>query len=52
MVDEANTVVAYVIRSWGGAANTLAYAQRRKKRVIRLRGDAAPYPCIIGKVRV
>jgi len=52
MVDEADTVVAYVIRSWGGAANTLAYAQRRKKRVIRFRGDATPYPCIIGTVRV
>ena len=52
MVDEADTVVAYVIRSWGGAANTLAYAQRRKKRVIRFRGDGVPYPCIIGSVRV
>lgn len=33
MVEQADVVVAYVIHSWGGAAKTLEYAKRRKKRI-------------------
>ena len=36
MVDEADTVVAYVCHSWGGAAKTLEYAQRKGTRIILL----------------
>ena len=35
MVDQADTVIAYV-KYDGGAAKTLAYAQRRKKQIINL----------------
>lgn len=35
MVEQADTVVAYVIYDWGGAAKTLLYAQRKKRRIIR-----------------
>ena len=31
---QAADVVAYVRHSWGGAATTLEYAQRKKKRII------------------
>ena len=34
MVNEADIVVAYVTRDWGGAATTLAYARRKKKEII------------------
>ena len=34
MVDQSDTVVSYVIHSWGGAAKTLAYAKRRCKRIL------------------
>ena len=34
MVSEADVVVAYVTHSWGGAAKTLEYAQRKSKRII------------------
>ena len=34
MVNEADVVVAYVTRDWGGAAKTLAYAKRKKKTII------------------
>lgn len=34
MVNEADTVVAYVTHDWGGAATTLAYARRKKKEII------------------
>ena len=34
MADSADTVVAYVTHGWGGAAKTLAYAKRRKKKII------------------
>ena len=34
MVDEADLVVAYVNHSWGGAAKTLEYAQKKKKEII------------------
>ena len=34
MVDQADVVVSYVDHGWGGAAKTLEYAQRKKKRII------------------
>ncbi|MBR1689473.1 MAG: DUF1273 family protein [Oscillibacter sp.] len=34
MVNEADTVVAYVTHDWGGAATTLAYAKQKKKEII------------------
>lgn len=34
MVMESDIVVAYVTHKWGGAAKTLAYAQRKKKRIL------------------
>lgn len=34
MVDDADFVAAYVLHSWGGAAQTLAYAQRKKKAIL------------------
>ena len=34
MVQAADVVVAYVLHGWGGAAATLEYAQRKKKRII------------------
>ena len=34
MVDEANFVVAYVLHSWGGAAQTLEYANQKKKSIV------------------
>lgn len=36
MVDEADLVIAYVMYSWGGAAKTLEYAKRKKKRIINI----------------
>ena len=36
MINEANLVIAYVTYSWGGAARTLEYAKRKKKRIINL----------------
>ena len=36
MVEEADLVIAYVMHSWGGAAKTLEYAKRKKKRIINL----------------
>ena len=36
MVDRADTIVAYVNTPIGGAAKTLAYAERKKKRIIRI----------------
>lgn len=38
MVDQADTVIAFV-RYDGGAAKTLAYAQRRKKQIINLANE-------------
>ena len=35
MVDAADIVVAYVVYSFGGASNTLRYAERKQKRIIR-----------------
>ena len=34
MVRESDTVVAYVLYSWGGAASTLRYAQKHRKQII------------------
>ncbi len=34
MVMESDAVVAYVIHGWGGAAKTLEYARRKKKRIL------------------
>lgn len=35
MVNRSDVVVAYVLYSFGGAAQTLRYAEQRKKRIIR-----------------
>lgn len=34
MIDQADVVVSGVTHDWGGAAATLKYAQRKKKRII------------------
>ena len=34
MVESADVVVAYVLHDWGGAATTLRYARRKKKKII------------------
>lgn len=34
MVDVSDVVIACVVHDWGGAAKTLAYAKRKKKRII------------------
>ena len=34
MVVESDAVVAYVTHGWGGAAKTLEYARRKKKRIL------------------
>lgn len=34
MVRECDMIVAYVTHGWGGAAKTLEYARRKKKRII------------------
>ena len=34
MVQECDTIIAYVTHRWGGAAKTLEYAQKKKKRII------------------
>ena len=36
MIEEADLVIAYVMYSWGGAAKTLEYANRKKKQIINL----------------
>lgn len=36
MVDQADVVVAYVKHGWGGAAATLRYAERKKKRIVEI----------------
>ena len=38
MVDQSDVVVAYVNHGWGGAAQTLVYAKKKKKRIINLGG--------------
>ena len=39
MVRESDIVIAYVIRGFGGAAKTLEYAQRKKKRIVIFNPD-------------
>lgn len=34
MVNDADVVIAYVQHSWGGAAQTLEYAEQKRKRII------------------
>ena len=34
MIEQADVVVACVTHNWGGAATTLTYARRKKKRII------------------
>ena len=36
MVEQADLVIASVKYSWGGAAKTLEYAKRKKKRIINI----------------
>lgn len=36
MAEQADLVIAYVMYSWGGAAKTLEYAKRKKKRIINI----------------
>lgn len=36
MVDQSDVIVAYVDHGWGGAAKTLEYARRKKKRIIQI----------------
>lgn len=36
MMDQADLIIAYVNRSFGGAFKTLEYARKRKKRIINL----------------
>lgn len=36
MVNQADVVVSYVRHGWGGAATTLRYAERKKKRIISI----------------
>ena len=38
MVEQVDVVVAYVTHSWGGAAQTLDYARRKKKRILQYTG--------------
>lgn len=39
LVDRSDIVVAYVRYSFGGAAQALRYAERRKKRILRFQPD-------------
>ena len=36
MVDQADVIIAFVNHGWGGAAATLRYAERKKKRIVWL----------------
>lgn len=36
MVSQSDLVIAYVLYSWGGAARTLEYAEKKKKQVINI----------------
>ena len=36
MIKKADAVIAYVKRSWGGAAKTLEFAQKKRKYIIRI----------------
>lgn len=39
MVESADVVVAYVLRDWGGAAETLRCAKQKKKQIISYRDE-------------
>lgn len=39
MVDQSDTVIAYVLHDWGGAAQTLKFALRKQKRIRRYIGS-------------
>lgn len=39
MAEEANLVVAYVLHSWGGAAQTLEYAKQKKKSIVLFKNE-------------
>ncbi len=39
MVEKADVIIAYVDHDWGGAATTLRYAERKKKRIINVAQD-------------
>jgi uncharacterized phage-like protein YoqJ len=39
MVDQADTVIAYVLHDWGGAVQTLQYAMRKHKRIVRFQPE-------------
>lgn len=39
MVEKADVIIAYVDHDWGGAAATLRYAERKKKRIINVAQD-------------
>ena len=41
MADSSDVAVAYVTHGWGGAATTLAYAKRKKKRIIQYPNKAS-----------
>lgn len=41
MVEQSDIVVAYVTHGWGGAAQTLEYAQKKKKRIIQFQKSDA-----------
>lgn len=43
MMDAADVVVAYVTHDWGGAASTLAYAIRKKRRIVNYADDSKYY---------
>ena len=36
MVRNCDILIAYVIQSWGGAATTIEYAKRKKKKIINI----------------
>ena len=42
MVDASDVVVSYVTHTFGGAATTLRYAERKHKRIINLYEKAQP----------
>lgn len=44
MINAADCVIAYVVHDFGGSYNSLCYAQRKNKRVIRYKQDFALPP--------
>lgn len=39
MVNSAEVVIAYVLHGWGGAAKTLEFAKKKKKKIIQFSND-------------